>query len=47
MIEATLTACSGNITRAARILGITRSTLSKKIAQYGIAARLVAAVSTH
>ena len=33
-IEAALSACDGNITQAARVLGITRSTLYKKIAQY-------------
>lgn len=47
VIEATLTACNGNITRSARILGITRSTLYKKIAHYGIAARVGETASTH
>lgn len=36
MIEDTLTECRGNVTLAARELGVSRNTLYKKVSKYGI-----------
>ena len=36
MLQTTLDYCGGNQTRAAQMLGMSRSTLRKKLAQYGL-----------